>query len=94
MSPTLHFEDCHLQRSHVQDNINFVFFHVDLMFLICWMLHPDPLYRIIMQDLLRNPWLTQPVDINMYSFTSVVGTVPNFILDSSITSKLFSPEVH
>lgn len=49
------------------------------MLLICWMLHPDPKYRAVIQDLQRHTWLTQPVDVQTYSFTEVVGKV-SFII--------------
>ena len=39
------------------------------------MLHPDPRYRTTMQDLQENIWLNQPVDIELYSFTGVVGKI-------------------
>ncbi|XP_046864972.1 PAS domain-containing serine/threonine-protein kinase-like isoform X2 [Xenia sp. Carnegie-2017] len=47
----------------------------DLMLLICWMLHPDPKYRAVIQDLQRHTWLTQPVDVHTYSFAEVVGGI-------------------
>ena len=48
-------------------------FELDLMFIICWLLHPDPRWRATMSDLEENNWINQPVDITKYSFDAVLG---------------------
>lgn len=45
----------------------------DLMFIICWLLHPDPRWRATMKDLEENEWVNQPVDVFKYSFDAVIG---------------------
>ncbi|KAL9963207.1 hypothetical protein ACROYT_G032385 [Oculina patagonica] len=45
----------------------------DLMFIICWLLHPDPRWRATITDLEENEWINQPVDITKYSFDAVLG---------------------
>ena len=46
---------------------------IDLMFIICWLLHPDPRWRATMKDVEEYEWINQPVDITKYSFDAVVG---------------------
>ena len=43
------------------------------MFIICWLLHPDPQWRATMSDLEENEWINQHVDITKYSFDAVMG---------------------
>ena len=43
------------------------------MFIICWLLHPDPRWRATIRDLEENEWINQPVDITNYSFDAVMG---------------------
>ena len=43
------------------------------MFIICWLLHPDPRWRATIGDLEENEWINQPVDITNYSFDAVMG---------------------
>ena len=43
------------------------------MFVICWLLHPDPCWRATIADLEENRWINQPVDITKYSFDYVLG---------------------
>lgn len=45
----------------------------DLMFIICWLLHPNPRWRATMSDLEENDWINQYVDIKKYSFEAVLG---------------------
>lgn len=45
----------------------------DLMFIICWLLHPDPRWRATMSDLEENEWINQHVDITKYSFDAVMA---------------------
>ena len=43
------------------------------MFLICWLLHPDPRWRAAIKDLEENEWINQSVDIFNYSFNAILG---------------------
>ena len=43
------------------------------MFIICWLLHPNPRWRATMSDLEENDWINQYVDIKKYSFEAVLG---------------------
>ena len=43
------------------------------MFIICWLLHPDPRWRATMKDVEENEWINQPVDVFKYSFDAVIG---------------------
>ncbi|XP_044184545.1 PAS domain-containing serine/threonine-protein kinase-like isoform X1 [Acropora millepora] len=45
----------------------------DLLFVICWLLHPDPRWRATMSDLEENDWINQTIDIKKYSFEAVLG---------------------
>lgn len=42
------------------------------MFVICWLLHPDPKWRAKIQDLETNEWINQPVEITKYDFQAVL----------------------
>ena len=44
----------------------------ELMFVICWLLHPDPRWRATIKDLEDNEWVNRPVDIARYSFDAVL----------------------
>ncbi|XP_048590414.1 PAS domain-containing serine/threonine-protein kinase isoform X2 [Nematostella vectensis] len=53
----------------------------ELMFVICWILHPDPRWRATIRDLEQNEWINQPVQISAYDFNTVMatdGVSPNF----------------
>ena len=43
------------------------------MFVICWLLHPDPHWRMTLADLEENPWVMQEVDVSKYSMDEVLG---------------------
>lgn len=45
----------------------------DLLFIICWLLHPDPRWRATITDLEENEWINQPVNIANYSFDAVMA---------------------
>lgn len=49
------------------------FLSTELMFVICWLLHPDPKWRATIQDLETNDWINQPVEITKYDFEAVLG---------------------
>ncbi len=42
------------------------------MKIILWLLHPDPVSRATLHDLELSKWVNQPVDIELYSFESVL----------------------
>ena len=41
------------------------------MFVICWLLHPNPNWRAKLQDLEENAWVNQPVDLESYNFDAL-----------------------
>ena len=43
-----------------------------LMFLITWLLHPDPLCRATISDVERNAWVNQAVDPTRYRWDWVL----------------------
>lgn len=43
-----------------------------LMFLITWVLHPDPLCRATINDIERNAWVNQPVNPDSYRWEQVL----------------------
>lgn len=43
------------------------------MFVICWLLHPDPKWRATIKDLTTNNWINQSVDIQRYNFELIMG---------------------
>ena len=49
------------------------FFLLELLFIICWLLHPDPRWRATIKDVEENDWINQPVDVTKYSFDAVLG---------------------
>ena len=51
--------------------MTFIFFVAELMFVICWLLHPNPKWRATLKDLEENEWVNQPIDIKSYSFDAI-----------------------
>ena len=45
----------------------------ELMFLICWMLHPEPRLRATVNDVTNCKWLNQYVDVDAYDYDSIFG---------------------
>jgi len=45
----------------------------ELMFIVCWMLHPQVDFRSKIKDVITYPWFTRPVDINKYNYEFVLG---------------------
>ena len=45
------------------------------MQLVQWMLHPDPLFRARVRDVIKHKWITQPVDVTQYTWEKVM---PNY----------------
>ena len=45
----------------------------ELMFLICWMLHPEPRLRATVNDITNCKWLNQYVDVDAYDYDSIFG---------------------
>ncbi|XP_041361315.1 PAS domain-containing serine/threonine-protein kinase-like [Gigantopelta aegis] len=43
-----------------------------LMFLISWLLHPDPVCRATVRDAERNAWVNQPIHISLYKWSQVL----------------------
>ena len=48
-------------------------FFVELMFLVCWMLHSEPHLRASVKDVLSYKWLNQKVDVNSYDYDTIFG---------------------
>lgn len=46
---------------------------VELMFLVCWMLHSEPHLRATVKDVLSYKWLNQKVDVNAYDYDTIFG---------------------
>jgi len=67
----LQIENC--SKLHHCQVIQLLLFLLDLMFIICWLLHPDPRWRATITDVEENDWINQPVDITKYSFDAVLG---------------------
>ena len=45
----------------------------ELMFIICWMLHPEVGFRAKLPDIIKYPWFTRQVDINNYDYDTVLA---------------------
>ena len=50
-----------------------MFLFAELMFVICWMLHPEVEFRAKIADIINYPWFTRHVNINDYNYDSVLG---------------------
>ena len=50
-----------------------MFLFAELMFVICWMLHPEVEFRAKLADIINYPWFTRHVNINDYNYDSVLG---------------------
>ena len=48
-------------------------YFLELMFVICWMLHPEVKFRAKLGDLIKYPWFTRHVDISVYDYDKVLG---------------------
>ena len=57
----------------------FFFLFAELMFVICWMLHPEVEFRAKLVDIINYPWFTRHVNINDYNYDSVLGKIPFFV---------------
>ena len=65
-------------------------FNEELMFIICWMLHPEVGFRAKLPDIIKYPWFTREVDINNYDYDTVLaGMCECFIYFSR--KKIISP---
>jgi len=69
-------------------NSSFHTFHsfIELMFVLCWMLHPDVGFRAKLGDLMKYPWFTRDVDVSSYDYDTVLSgkvTVFKFKIFSS-----------
>ena len=51
----------------------------ELMFIICWMLHPEVGFRAKLTDVIKYPWFTRQVDINNYDYDTVLAGMWTFI---------------
>ena len=49
-----------------------LFIYTDLMNVIHRMLHPDPKYRATVKEVQDDTWVTQPIDIDTYSWEQVI----------------------
>uniref|UniRef100_A0A7M5V6U5 Uncharacterized protein n=1 Tax=Clytia hemisphaerica TaxID=252671 RepID=A0A7M5V6U5_9CNID len=47
----------------------------ELMFVVCWMLHPDVQFRARLPDLIKYPWFTRDVTISNYDYDTVLSGV-------------------
>eukprot|EP00794_Sanderia_malayensis_P012151 gene12151-13404_t len=43
----------------------------ELMFLVCWMLHPEPDLRATVKDIEKYRWVNQKVDITQYNYDAI-----------------------
>ena len=55
------------------------FLFAELMFVICWMLHPEVEFRAKLVDIINYPWFTRHVNINDYNYDSVLGKISFFV---------------
>ncbi|XP_067897889.1 PAS domain-containing serine/threonine-protein kinase isoform X2 [Heterodontus francisci] len=46
----------------------------EFMNLVSWMLQPDPRHRLSLEELMKNPWVTQPVNLALYTWEEVYST--------------------
>ncbi|XP_067851719.1 PAS domain-containing serine/threonine-protein kinase [Heptranchias perlo] len=44
------------------------------MKLVSWMLQPDPHLRLTLEELMKNPWVTQPVNLALYTWEEIYST--------------------
>lgn len=44
----------------------------DLMEVVAWLLHPKPEQRATVNDMMRDPWVQQPINIEEYCFKDVL----------------------
>lgn len=48
---------------------------LELMFVICWMLHAEVDFRAKLKDVLKYPWFARHVDITNYDYSVVLGEI-------------------
>ena len=63
----------YLPYYYVSFNVLFTFIFLELMFVLCWMLHPDVSFRAKLGDLVKYPWFTRDVDISNYDYDTVLS---------------------
>lgn len=65
-------------------------FNEELMFIICWMLHPEVGFRAKLPDIIKYPWFTREVDINNYDYDTVLAGMCEYFIYFS-RKKIISP---
>lgn len=65
------YGDCYI-RDTIPLNFK-IYLLIELMFIVCWMLHPQVDFRSKIKDVITYPWFTRPVDINKYNYEFVLG---------------------
>ncbi|XP_072330957.1 PAS domain-containing serine/threonine-protein kinase isoform X5 [Scyliorhinus torazame] len=46
----------------------------EFMYLVSWMLQPDPHQRLSLEELMKNKWVTQPVNLALYTWEEVYSS--------------------
>lgn len=62
-----------------------------LMFLLMWLLHPEPTKRAKITDLQKDKWTHQPINIEDYKWSEVLPHNPEFNGNTAADNRIDSP---